>query len=70
MRVLILLITTAALSGCAISKEQLEALGPGDKVVCFHARQGVLWSTTTVAASATDGKVPTVSETCELNPKK
>lgn len=62
------LILALALSGCALSPEQLQALGKGDKAVCFHARQGVLWSTTTVAVAATDGKVPTISERCEVKP--
>ena len=67
-------ILTLALSGCAMSPEQIKALGPGDKAACFHARCesltcGGKWSTTTTGAAASDGKVPTVNERCEIGGK-
>lgn len=69
---LLLLSALVLASGCAISEKQLNALGPGDKSVCFHARCDSLmcggnWSTTTNAMSASDGRGPAVSERCEVN---
>lgn len=65
------LVFAMLLSGCAMSPEQIKALGSGDKVACFHARCesalcGGNWSTTTNAAAANDGKVPTINERCEV----
>lgn len=62
-------------TGCAMSPEQLQALGKGDKAACFHARCestlcGGNWSTTTVGAAATDGKVPRIGERCEVEQPK
>lgn len=62
-----------AVASCALSKKQIEALGPGPKTVCFHARCddslmcGGNWSTTTNAMAASEGRGPSVTERCEVN---
>lgn len=71
-KIVMSVIAAAVLAGCAMSKEQIEALGPGDKSTCFHARcEGYLcggpWSTTTNATAATDGRSPRIGERCEVN---
>lgn len=65
-----LLILAAATSGCAMSPEQIKSMNAGTdaKAMCFHARNGILWSTTTVYVSADKGKeTPTINERCEVN---
>lgn len=64
------IILALLLAGCAMSPEQIKAMSAGTdaKAACFHARQGILWSTTTVYVAADKGKeTPTVNERCEVN---
>ena len=70
MKPIILTIAAALLAGCAMSPEQIKAMNAGTdaKAMCFHARNGILWSTTTVYVSADKGKeTPTMNERCEVN---
>lgn len=72
MKITMLAAAALLAAGCAMSPEQMKALGPGDKAACFHARCesiacGGNWSTTTSGAAASDGKTPAVNERCEIN---
>lgn len=68
-RSLLILAAALSLAGCGLSPKQLEALGPGPKVICHHVRAAGV-SSTTNAMAASEGEGPTVSERCEINSPK